>query len=144
MAVRQTRLVEVLHGIPMFALLSQRQLRSIAKECSEVSYEAGEVLLRELDEGQHMIAILEGTADVVRGGERIASVGPGEAVGEMALIDDRPRSAAVVAREPIEAIVLYRTVFKRLLGEHPSMCGKLLLAQTARLRESDRRAAAVG
>jgi CRP/FNR family transcriptional regulator, cyclic AMP receptor protein len=91
-----------------------------------------------------MIAILEGTADVIRSGTTIATVGPGDAVGEMSLIDDRPRSATVVARDTVEGIALYRTAFRKLLAETPSMCGKLLLAQTARLRDTDKRASLIG
>jgi CRP/FNR family transcriptional regulator, cyclic AMP receptor protein len=144
MAVKQATLIEVLHGVPLFSMLSGRQLRGIARECSEVHYEPGDVLMRELDAGQHMITIISGTADVVRGGTSIATVGPGDAVGEMSLIDDEPRSAAVVASEPVTALVLYRTVFRKLLADNPSMCTKLLHAQTQRLREHDKRAAATG
>jgi CRP/FNR family transcriptional regulator, cyclic AMP receptor protein len=144
MAVRQTEMVTVLQRVPLFTSLTQRQLRGLARECSEVRYEVGEQLLRELDWGQHMIVIADGTAEVQRNGKAIATVGPGDAIGEMSLLDDEPRSATVVATEPVTGVVLYRTAFRRVLQEHPSMCMKLLLAQTKRLREADRRAAAVG
>jgi CRP/FNR family transcriptional regulator, cyclic AMP receptor protein len=144
MAVKQVALIEVLHGVPLFSTLSQRQLRGIARECSEVHYEPGDVLMRELESGQYMLTIISGTADIVRRGTSVATVGPGDAVGEMSLIDDEPRSAAVVASEPVTALVLYRTVFKKLLADNPSMCTKLLQAQTRRLRQHDSRAAATG
>jgi CRP/FNR family transcriptional regulator, cyclic AMP receptor protein len=144
MAVKQATLIELLHEVPLFSMLSRRQLRGIARECSEVHYQPGDVLMRELEPGQHMLTIISGTADVVRRGTSVATVGPGDAVGEMSLLDDEPRSAAVVATEPVTALVLYRTVFKKVLADNPSMCTKLLLAQTKRLREHDKRAAATG
>jgi CRP/FNR family transcriptional regulator, cyclic AMP receptor protein len=85
-----------------------------------------------------------GRARVVRNGRTIARVGSGETVGEMSLIDGKPRSATVVAETPIEALVLYRTAFRKLLEHVPSLCQKLLLAQTARIRELDKRAGACG
>lgn len=144
MAVKQATLIEVLHGLPLFSTLSQRQLRGIARECSERHFESGDVLMHELESGQYMLTILSGTADVVHRGTSVATVGPGDAVGEMSLIDDEPRSAAVIATEPVTALVLYRTVFQKLRADHPSMCTKLLQAQTKRLRQSDKRAAATG
>jgi CRP/FNR family transcriptional regulator, cyclic AMP receptor protein len=144
MSVDQSKLTEVLRGVPLFRTLNQRHLRGVAKECHESHYAAGEVLLRELDWGQHMIVITAGTADVIRNERPLATVGPGEAVGEMSLLDDEPRSATVVAREPVTGLVLYKTAFRALLEANPSMCTQLLLAQTARLREADKRAAVTG
>jgi CRP/FNR family transcriptional regulator, cyclic AMP receptor protein len=79
------------------------------------------------DWGQHMLVLLSGRALVRRGEQELATVGPGDAVGAMSLLDGLPRSASVVGAEPLEALVLYRTAFKRLLGEQASMCEKLLL-----------------
>jgi len=65
-------------------------------------------------------------------------------VGEIALIDGMPRSASVVAETPLEALLIFRTEFRRLLDEIPGLWEKLLLAQTARLRSADRELAARG
>jgi len=80
----------------------------------------------------------------VRDGRTVGSVEAGEVVGEMSLIDGLPCSATVVAQTPIEAIILYRTAFLDLLATVPTLTRRLLLAQTARVRELDKRAAACG
>jgi CRP-like cAMP-binding protein len=140
----QAELVDILGGVPLFANLTKRQLKGAAKVCIEVEYEPGHVVLKELDVGQHLVIITSGTAKVIRGGRTLATVGPGDVIGEMALIDGEPRSAAVTADSEVEGILIYRTAFLKLLDEHPTMCSKLLLAQTARLRELDKKAALRG
>ena len=62
----------------------------------------------------------------------------------MSIIDGRPRSASVIAETAVDAIELYGTAFRKLLDDIPAMTKRLLLAQTARVRELDRRAAALG
>jgi CRP/FNR family transcriptional regulator, cyclic AMP receptor protein len=136
--------IEVLEGVPLFSSLTKRQLRAVAAECSEVHFEPGDVLVKELDWGQHMVAITAGKASVVRAGKKIAKVGEGEVIGEMSLIDGEPRSASVVADTAVDGLMVYGTAFRKLLSEHPTMATKLLLAQTARLRALDKRAGLYG
>jgi CRP-like cAMP-binding protein len=140
----QAEVVEILAGVPLLGALTKRQLKAVAKAASEVHYEPDEVILRELDTGQHLVAITSGTAKVVRNGRTLAKVGKGDVIGEMAIIDGEPRSASVVANSAVEGIAIYRTAFRKLLDEHPTMCSKLLLAQTARLREADKKASITG
>ena len=136
----QVEVVGILEGLPLFASLTKRQLKAVAKVSSEVHYASGEVILRELDSGQNLVIISVGTAKVVHGGRVLATVGPGDVIGEMAIIDGEPRSATITADSVVEGIAIYRTAFLRLLDEHPTMCWRLLLAQTARLRELDKQA----
>lgn len=140
----QAELIGILEGVPLFANLTKRQLRAAAKVCHSVGYAPGEVIVKELDVGQHLLLITAGTAKVVRGGRTLAKVGPGDVIGEMAIIDGAPRSASVTADSSVEGIAIYRTAFRKLLDEHPTMCSKLLLAQTARLRELDKQVAIYG
>jgi CRP/FNR family transcriptional regulator, cyclic AMP receptor protein len=135
----QAEIVGVLEGVPLFSSLTKRQLRAVAGECSEVAYEPDDVIVKELDTGQHLVCIVGGGAKVVRNGRTIARLAAGDVVGEMALLDGEPRSASVVATEPTTGIALYQTAFKKLLADHPTMCAKLLLSMSARLRESDKR-----
>lgn len=135
----QAEVLTVLHDVPLFSALSKRQLRAVAGACSTVRRGAGDVLVKQLEVAQHLLVVVEGTADVVRHGRTVATIGPGDTIGEMSLIDGLPRSASVVARDDVFAVVLYATHFRRLLQEEPSICGKMLLAQTRRLREVDER-----
>lgn len=137
-------LVEVLQATPLFCGLTRKQLNDLAKRCSERHYDAGDVIVRQLEHSQQMVAILSGSARVVRDGRRVGTVKAGDAVGEMSLIDGFPCSASVIADTPVEALVLYATDFRKLLDDVPAMWRRLLLAQTARVRELDRRAATFG
>jgi CRP/FNR family transcriptional regulator, cyclic AMP receptor protein len=140
----QAEIVRVLEGVPLFGGLTKRQLRALAGECSEVSYDPDDEIVKELDTGQHLVCIVEGAAKVVRNGRSIAKLSAGDVVGEIALLDGEPRSASVVATEPTTGIALYQTAFKKLLADHPTMCTKLLLTMAGRLRESDKKLALYG
>lgn len=140
----RSEIIDILQAVPLFSGLTNRQLRVVAAECSEVHYDAGETLVKELDWGQHMVAITAGAATVIRGGKTIATAGPGEVIGEMALIDGEPRSATVTADGEVEGVMIYGTAFRKLLSQHPTICTKLLIAQTARLRALDKRAGLLG
>lgn len=134
----------VLHAVPLFAHLNKTELRALAKVASLETYAPDTVILRQLDDAQHLIAIVKGSAKVTRDGRRLATVGPGDVVGEMSMIDGLRRSAGVVAETEVEGVVLYRSAFMSLLEASPSMAIKLLLAQTARLREADKKLSALG
>jgi CRP-like cAMP-binding protein len=140
----QAEIVRILEGVPLFSGLTKRQLRAVAGTCSEITYAPDDVIVKELDTGQHLVCIVEGAAKVVRNGRTIARLSGGDVVGEIALLDGEPRSASVVATEPTTGIALYQTAFKKLLAEHPTMCTKLLLSMAARLRESDKKLALYG
>lgn len=140
----RSAMIEIIQGIPLFSRLTKRELREVAKLCFEETYETDQVILKQLEDAQHMVAIVSGRARVTRDGSTIAEVRAGDVVGEMALIDGLRRSAAVVAETPVEGIVLHRTEFGKLLDGNPSITLKLLLALTARLREADRKLGALG
>src|SRR5688500_8546515 len=93
----RSEILEVIQGIPLFAHLPKGDLREIAKMCFEETYAPDQVILKQLEDAQHMVAIVAGTARVTRDGNTVATVGAGDVVGEMALIDGLRRSAAVVA-----------------------------------------------
>lgn len=137
-------MIEVIQSVPLFSRLSKREMREVARLCFEETYDTDQVILKQLEEAQHMVAIVRGRARVVRDDRTIAAVGAGDVVGEMALIDGLRRSAAVIAETPVEAVVLHRTEFRKLLEANPSIAIKLLVALTTRLREADRRLGALG
>lgn len=128
----------------MFASLAKSDLRELAGLCFEASYETDEVILKQQEEAQLMVAIVTGRARVTRDGRAIATVGAGDVVGEMALVDGLRRSADVIATTPVEGIILHRTSFLKLLDNRPSIARKLLLAQTARLREANKKLSVLG
>src|SRR5688500_15016423 len=100
-----------LKEVPFFGMLSKKELAAVAKQTDEVDAGEGETLAREGDVGREFFIIMEGTAEVVRGGERIAELGAGDFFGEMALVGDDPRMATVRATSPMRVIVMTRQSF---------------------------------
>lgn len=142
---RQARLAEILGSIPLFADLTKRQLAKVAEACFEAQFAPGYVILQESERAAHqMLVITDGTARVVRRGRDVATVGPGDIVGEMSLIDGLPRSASVIAETYVEGIVLGADAFQQLLVDAPSLCKQLLMTQTGRLRGLDDQSETLG
>ena len=147
--------VRMLEVVPLFTGLNKRQLAAVAKVVDHVTFEPGAVLVKEMDVGRRLIIIREGTAEVIRQGfvapggsgtgveqgvsRRLATVGPGDVVGELSLIDGKPTSAAVVAETRLETLVLYGTRFRKLLTAMPQLYPHLLVGLASRIRELNHR-----
>jgi CRP/FNR family transcriptional regulator, cyclic AMP receptor protein len=128
----------MLEAVPLFAGLTKRQHGAVAKLVDHMTFRPGEALVKEMDVGRRLIVIREGTAAVLRQGQRVATVGPGDVVGELSLIDGKPTSASVVADTQLEALVIYGTRFKKLLGSTPQLYPQLLIGLAGRVRSLDR------
>jgi CRP/FNR family cyclic AMP-dependent transcriptional regulator len=97
---------ENLKAVPVFSELTDEELRRIATFANEDSVSTGATLIREGDYSNEMIAIESGTADVMRDGETVASVGPGDVVGELGVLEKGMRNASVVATSAMRLIRL--------------------------------------
>jgi CRP/FNR family transcriptional regulator, cyclic AMP receptor protein len=95
-----------LRSIEMFASLDKHQLRRIAQNADEVDVQPGKELLREGEYAYEFMAIEDGTAEVLRGGEHVADLGPGDILGEIAALERGKRNASVVARSPMRLAVM--------------------------------------
>ncbi|HTH06728.1 MAG TPA: cyclic nucleotide-binding domain-containing protein, partial [Ilumatobacteraceae bacterium] len=87
--------VEHLRGVALFSGLTKKELERVAMAGSEVELHAGNVVMQEGQPGRTALVILKGTLVARRNGRKVRDLGPGEIVGELALIDDQPRSATV-------------------------------------------------
>ena len=103
-----------LTAIPIFSELSEEEARRLAAFASETSAAEGQMLMKEGDYSVELIAIEEGTADVIQDGQTIASVGPGDLIGEMGLLERRPRNADVIASSPMRLIKLTHWEIRRM------------------------------
>ena len=127
-----------LRRVPLFAGLSDRHLRKVAKLVMPVRFNAGAAIVREGSPGHTFFVILEGRATVVRRGARPATLRPGEYFGEMALLDRRPRSATVMAETELSALRISADPFAKLLRSEPSIAIALLQTLSVRVRELER------
>lgn len=110
-----------LKNIPVFSDLSSESMQTIATFASEVSVPEGKELVREGDYSYDMLAIEEGTAEVTRGGEHVADLGPGDIVGEVGVVQKGTRNATVTATSPMVLVTLDRWDVRRLSKQSPEV-----------------------
>jgi CRP-like cAMP-binding protein len=104
---------------------------------TEIKVEPGQVLCREGESGHDFFIILEGEANVTIGGRQIATLGPSQFFGEMALLDGGPRIATVAAATPMRLLALSRQEFKGVLGLFPRVTENMLAVIGSRLRATE-------
>ena len=103
-----------LKAIPVFAPLDDETLRAVATFATETSVPAGKSLVTEGDYAYEFMAIEEGEADVVRAGEKVATLGPGDFFGEIAVLEKTLRTASVVATTPMRLVTLSHWDLRRV------------------------------
>ena len=103
-----------LRAIPLFAGLDDHDLGVIATFANETSVSAGDVLVREGDFSYELMAIEEGTAEVKRGGDTVATLGPGDFFGEVGVLQNELRNATIVAQTGMRLITLTTWELKRM------------------------------
>lgn len=132
--------LEHLAQVRLFSACTKKELALLGKATDEVSVAAGKEVVTEGSVGHEFFLILDGTANVIRNGRKIATLGPGQYFGEMALLDKGVRTATVKTETPTQLLVLGQREFSGVLDEVPALAHKLLISMAARLRESDERA----
>jgi CRP-like cAMP-binding protein len=125
--------VELIRKVPLFSHLSRKQLAQVAKVADEIDLREGKEMTREGAPGREFFVILEGSADVRKGGRKINSLQPGDFFGEIALVTSVPRTATVSATSPVRALVVTDRSFRHLLEESPDIKTRVMQAMAARL-----------
>jgi CRP-like cAMP-binding protein len=121
---------------PLFAEMPERHLKRIAKFAKVRDIPPETFVVKHGEKGIGFYLILEGHVQVRRGGRSIARLGPGDFFGELALFDDRTRSADVVTSEPTRVVVLSRWEFWGFAQEHPAILRTILQEMARRLQEN--------
>jgi CRP/FNR family transcriptional regulator, cyclic AMP receptor protein len=125
---------DALARCPFFAGLSRADLLQLAKVSEDMEVEEGKVLTREGQSGSEFFVIVDGEVSVTKNGQEIRTLGPGDFFGEIALLEDTPRTATVVAKTPLRFFVLTRRSFRSLLAHQPELEQKVLAALEERVR----------
>jgi CRP-like cAMP-binding protein len=126
-----------LSTVPLFSSLSNRDLQRIAKASDEVLVEEGQILVTQDTTGNECFVVIDGEAIAKRGNRKIATFGPGDHFGELALFDGGPRTATVIAQTPMKVLVLGRREFSGLLDDVPNLRHKVMAGLARRIRELD-------
>ena len=126
-----------LRQVPLFQGMTDRALEAIAALAHEVEIEAGQPLTTEGDDGDAFFMLLDGQIEVTRGGGTVGQLGPGDFIGEISLIDGRPRTATTTAVGPVRALEVCRPEFLELMDRHPAVRLGILVALTDRIRSDE-------
>jgi CRP/FNR family cyclic AMP-dependent transcriptional regulator len=143
-SIRSADVVELLAGVPVFSMLEHDDLERVAQIAVPREFEPGEVVFREGDASDTCYIVREGRARAVRthrAGRTItlATFGPGDIFGELALFEDERRSATVEAVQRTSVVGVLGPDMRRLLNEHSAIAARLVIALGRRLRETNER-----
>jgi len=114
--LRRDHKVDLLQRVPLFSACSKKELRRIAAIADELGFREGKVLTRQGGPGREMFVLLEGNVRVERNGIQVNTLGPGDFLGEGALVLRKPRNATITAMSPLRALVISEANFKQLLA----------------------------
>jgi CRP-like cAMP-binding protein len=131
--LRKDAKIALIERVPLFQRCSKRELREIAGLTTELALPAGRDLTAEGVPGREFVVLVDGAADVRRGGRRIASLQSGDFLGELALVTGKPRIATVTTTAPSRLLVITADDFRRLMRDVPSIQTKILQAVASRL-----------
>jgi CRP-like cAMP-binding protein len=126
---------DTLATIPLFAGLERSGLSRLAKLATQRTYRAGETIVSEGEQAVAFYMVVSGKVEVVKGGAKLAELGPSEFFGDMALLDGFPRVATVRAVEDTECLMLTRWDFSAELHGSPDIAIAMLSVLSKRIRE---------
>ena len=128
-----------LRKVQLFSSCSTRDLQTIASAADEITVNAGYKLADQGQQGREAYVVVDGTCTVTRNGKKVATLGPGDVVGELSLLDHGPRTATVTADTDMTVLVLDQRHFIAVLDDVPALSHKLLANLAGRIREFDRK-----
>lgn len=135
---RKDAYLDHLQAVPIFRGLSRKQLETVGKQGSAVTFPSGRVVIKEGETGEEFFVVLSGKLSVTAHGKEVAVLGEGEFFGELALFDPAPRDATVTCLSDSELLVIDARHFAPLLEDVPLLARKVTAALARRLREADR------
>jgi CRP-like cAMP-binding protein len=127
--------VELLRHIPLFTACNPHALQEIGQLADEVDVPDGYTLIREGTFGEQFILIIEGRVRIDRGGKTIRTMGPGEFLGEIALIDKGRTTATATTEGPAKLFILGHQAFNSLLDQSPAVRLDIMTALANRVRQ---------
>jgi CRP-like cAMP-binding protein len=133
--------VQTLKSVPLFVGVGDRQLKRLANVLRESRFKEGEAITTEGRSGIGFFVIADGEASVAVRGEIVRTLGPGDHFGEIALIDEGPRSATVTATTDMRCRGMASWEFRSFVREHPEVAWPLLQTLASRVREAESRRA---
>jgi CRP-like cAMP-binding protein len=131
-------LVEMLEKASLWSGLDRKDLRFILQLSKERKYGTGDLIVQKGEGDVGFYLIVSGSVEIKSNGTILSTLAPGQFFGEMSVIDNQPRSASVVAKEPTTCLVLSAWSFNALITKHPKIALKILQEFVRRLRNTDK------
>jgi CRP/FNR family transcriptional regulator, cyclic AMP receptor protein len=129
--------LELLRQVPLFAGIGRRELERLGMLTDEIDLPKGRVLMRQGDRGEEMFIILSGSARVEREGVFVVDRGAGDWMGEIALVDEGPRTATVTLTSDSRLLVIGHAGFHALMDEFPEVRLRVLESLARRVRSAE-------
>lgn len=126
----------MLASVPLFSGLSKSQVRTLATTAKERSFQAGQTIVKQGEKGIGFYLILSGQARVSKSGTPVGVLSAGQFFGEMALLDEQPRTADVMATGPVRCLVLSPWEFWSAVGDEPAVLRALFKETVRRMRSA--------
>ena len=126
--------LELISKVPLFAGCDKRSIEEIGRLAEEVDVPAGKTLMREGDSADAFYIIVNGSIRIERTGAAPRDLGPGQFLGEIALVDHGPRTATATTTSPARLLVLGHREFDQMLDKHPGFRGQVMEALARRVR----------
>jgi CRP/FNR family cyclic AMP-dependent transcriptional regulator len=130
--------IPMLREVPLFSSLDKKALNFIVNSAGKKNYKQGDKIAKEGEKAITFYLILDGSVDVRRGSRTIAKLGKGQFFGEMALFDDQPRSADVVAADDTTCVLLTSWALSGVIANNPKIAQSIIKELVRRLRETDK------
>jgi CRP/FNR family cyclic AMP-dependent transcriptional regulator len=137
MATHTDEKLELLKRAPLLSALGRREIEEVGRLVDEIDVPAGRVLMREGDVGREFFVLVNGSVGIDRGGTRIRTLEAGDFFGEIALIDEGPRTATATTDAPSKLLVLAHREFHSLMDRFPSIRTCVLEALAKRVRSHE-------
>ena len=137
MATHADQKLELLKGVPLLSGLGRREIEEIGRLAEEIDVPAGQVLMREGGSGNEFFVIVDGSVRIERGGATVRTLGSGDFLGEIALVDGGPRTATATTESPAKLLVVGHREFHSLMEQFPSIQVSVLQALASRVRSLD-------
>jgi CRP/FNR family cyclic AMP-dependent transcriptional regulator len=131
---------ELIQQVPLFSDLEKKELQGLASTMKERNFDAGDTIAVEGQTGIGFFIIDDGEATISVKGEELKTLGHGDYFGEVALIDDGPRSATITAKSPLRCFGITSWEFKPLVEDNADLAWKMLQTMAKMLRASEQRA----
>jgi CRP/FNR family cyclic AMP-dependent transcriptional regulator len=139
MRLKRVDRIGLFANVWLFEHCNRRELDALQRAATPLEVPAGKVLATQGETGREFFVVVDGTAEVTRGGTPVGMLGPGSFFGEMSLLERKPRAATVTTLEPTTVLVMSARDFDDVVKTMPSVDRKMLVALSSRLRDIEAR-----